>query len=78
MFRTVVLYLHGNTAHRAGEHRKELYQVHFITDNIRYTLKVIISGTLKSDNIRYTSKVIMSCTLASDSRVYIFSNVNGK
>jgi len=25
--RTVVLYLHGNTAHRAGEHRKELYQV---------------------------------------------------
>ena len=24
---TVVLYLHGNTAHRAGEHRKELYQV---------------------------------------------------
>ena len=25
--RTVILYLHGNTAHRAGEHRKELYQV---------------------------------------------------
>merc|ERR1719204_3086621 len=25
--RTVVFYLHGNTAHRAGEHRKELYQV---------------------------------------------------
>jgi len=23
----VVLYLHGNTAHRAGDHRKELYQV---------------------------------------------------
>jgi len=25
--RTVVLYLHGNTAHRAGDHRKELYRL---------------------------------------------------
>ena len=37
LHRTVVLYLHGNTAHRAGEHRKELYQVHFLSDTIRCT-----------------------------------------
>ena len=35
IYRTVILYLHGNTAHRAGEHRKELYQVH------SYALSVI-------------------------------------